>query len=99
MIYKEPSPMPGRVRVTFELPASIGAERVCLVGSFNAWARERTPLRQTGPDGSWRVTLDLDTGREHQFRYVIDGDRWVTDVNADALVANGYGSSNSVVCT
>jgi 1,4-alpha-glucan branching enzyme len=99
MIYKQASPTPGQVRVTFELPSAIWAERVHLVGSFNDWDTERTPLRQTGPDAAWRVTLELATGQEHQFRYLINGETWYTDVNADGFVANEFGSDNSVVRT
>ena len=37
MIYKEPLPDGEHVRVTFELPSSLWAERVNLVGDFNDW--------------------------------------------------------------
>jgi 1,4-alpha-glucan branching enzyme len=99
MIFKEPSDSPGKLRVTFELPASIWAERVHLVGSFNDWDTARTPLRQTGPDAAWRVTLELDEGAEYSFRYLIDGETWYNDFTADSFVANEYGSDNSVVRT
>jgi 1,4-alpha-glucan branching enzyme len=99
MILKEASATPGKVRVTFELPNSIWAERVYLVGAFNDWDRTRTPMRQTGPDGSWRVTLELDAGGEYQFRYLIDGETWYNDNSTDTFVANDYGSDNSVVRT
>ena len=99
MIFKEPSAVPGKLRVTFELPASIWAERVHLVGQFNEWDRARTPMRQTGPDGGWRVTLELERGVAYQFRYLIDGETWYNDYTADSYVANEYGSDNSVVRT
>jgi len=97
MIFKEASQAPGRVRVTFELPSSIWAERVNLVGEFNGWDRARTPMRQTGADGSWRITLELAADRDYEFRYLIDGEIWYNDFDADSYIANEYGSDNSVV--
>ena len=37
MIYKDPIPDGEIVRVTFEMPSSVWAERVNLVGDFNDW--------------------------------------------------------------
>jgi 1,4-alpha-glucan branching enzyme len=99
MIYKEPSATAGKVSVTFELPASVWAERVNLVGEFNGWDRSRTPMRQSGPYGAWRVTLALDVDREYQFLYLIDGTTWYTDYAADSFVVNEYGTDNSIVRT
>jgi 1,4-alpha-glucan branching enzyme len=99
MIYNEDGASDGMVRVTFELPASFWAERVHLVGAFNDWDTRRTPMRQSGPDGSWRVTLELARGAAYEFRYLIDGETWCNDYTADSYVANSYGSDNSVVRT
>lgn len=99
MIQKEPSPTPGKVYVTFELPSSIWAERVNLVGEFNDWNRTQTRMVQSKHDGAWRVKIELDADREYQFRYLIDGETWYTDYTADSYVANEYGSDNSVVHT
>ncbi len=96
MIDKSPAVGPNQVRVTFQLPSSIWAERVTLVGEFNEWSRTATPLRRDA-DGAWRVSLELAAGRDYQFRYLVDDDHWVNDYNADSYVANAYGSDNSVV--
>jgi 1,4-alpha-glucan branching enzyme len=85
------------VRVTFALPGSVWAERVHLVGEFNDWHRTATPMRQSGDEGLWRVTLELDAGRRYQYRYLLDGEIWHTDYGADDFVANEYGSDNAVV--
>ncbi|MCD6290080.1 MAG: isoamylase early set domain-containing protein [Anaerolineae bacterium] len=98
MIKKEPGRDPDKVRVTFELPGSLWAGEVCLVGEFNEWNRTSYPLRQER-DGVWRVTLELPRGRRYQFRYLIDGTRWQNDPEADDHVLNEFGSYNSVVST
>lgn len=99
MIHKRPADTPGHVRVTFQLPAQFWAGRIYLVGDFNAWDQTATPMRQTGSDGSWQVTLELEAGREYQFRYLADGVDWHNDSAADAYVPNQHGTSNSVVVT
>lgn len=99
MIHKEPSDRPGKVRVTFELPASIWADRVHLCGDFNNWSQTDTPLHQSRLDGTWRVTLELDAGKRYEFRYLINGSEWHNDWSADGYVPNDHGGDNSVVET
>ena len=95
MIHKTQSPVPGHVRVIFELPSCIWADRIFLVGDFNQWDERTTPLRQDR-DGVWRAIIDLANGSQCEFRYLIDG-QWKTDYHADGSASNAYGSENSVV--
>jgi hypothetical protein len=95
MIHKMPSPRSGHVRVVFELPACIWADRIFLVGDFNSWSTDVTPFVQ-GRDGVWRAAVDLPAGRSYQFRYLVDGS-WQTDYHADGWLDNQYGSQNSLV--
>ncbi|MGC8779761.1 MAG: isoamylase early set domain-containing protein [Anaerolineae bacterium] len=99
MIYKEPSPDKNTVLVTFELPSSIWAERVNLVGDFNDWDTTRDEMQQSRADGRWRITLELPKGREYEFRYLVNGRDWHNDWHADKYRPNKYGTDNSVVCT
>ena len=70
---------------------------VTLVGDFNSWSQEATPLK-LGEDGLWTATLALEAGREYHFRYLIDGRTWENDWNADKYVPSPYGDAdNSVV--
>lgn len=85
------------VKVTFLLPSEFEAEQVVLAGEFTGWAPTQ-PLRRQ-KDGSWRTTVDLEPGREYQFRYVVDGQRWVNDPDADRYAPNPHGEENSVVVT
>jgi hypothetical protein len=95
MIHKTQSPLPGHVRVVFELPSCIWADRIFLVGDFNQWDERATPLRQDR-DGVWRAAVDLKAGASAEFRYLIDG-QWRTDYHADGYTHNQYGTENSVV--
>ena len=86
----------GHVRVTFVLPEP-RAGAVQLVGDFTDWQASKAMRRFK--DGTWRVALDLEAGREYGFRYLIDGTRWANDPAADKYVPNPFGSENSVVVT
>ena len=88
----------GVVRVTFTMPAIEGCECLYLVGDFNAWNEVARPM-QPGEDGAWLLTLELEPGREYQYRYRTDTGIWHDDPAADAYVPNPHGSDNSVVNT
>ena len=97
MIRKEPASKQGIVRVTFELPSNMWAERVNLVGEFNDWDTAATPMRRNRSDSNWKATLELELGKAYRFRYLIDGKEWLNDWHADDHVENPYGSYDSVV--
>jgi 1,4-alpha-glucan branching enzyme len=87
-----------KVKVTFELPAN-GGESVVVVGDFNGWDKEATPLKKRKKDGVWSVSLNLPIGQIYQFKYWINGERWENDWAADDYVPNGFGGDNSVLRT
>lgn len=97
MIHKQPSSYPGHVRIVFELPSCLWADRIYLIGDFNQWDERSIPMHQER-DGVWRATLDLPAGQQYQFRYMIDG-QWKTDYHADGFAQGVYGADNSVVHT
>jgi 1,4-alpha-glucan branching enzyme len=84
---------------TFRLPgeAAPKARKVTIVGDFNNWDREATPLKKL-ENGDFTITLDLDPGKEYRFRYLIDGKMWENDWRADKYVKSPYGVEDSVVC-
>jgi hypothetical protein len=81
--------------VTFELHAP-DAGSVELVGSFNDWAVGE--IRLDGPDatGHWAVTIPLSEGR-HEYLFLVDGERWITDPKAAIHRPDGFGRSNAVL--
>lgn len=84
-------------QVTFQLPKEIKAKKVSLVGEFNGWDENANPL--TKAKNVWKTTLELEQGREYQFRYLVDGGEWHNDDAADKYVPNNIGGDNSVVVT
>ncbi len=85
-------------KVAFYTPAAIEAETVMLVGDFNDWDEEATPMEAL-KDGRFKVTLELEPNTEYQFRYLINGAEWHNDWEADKYAPNPYSGDNSVVVT
>jgi hypothetical protein len=88
-------------KITFELPTKglpegIEIENAFLAGEFNDWAPTATPMTPRKKDGAFRATVELEPG-EYQFRYVINGEHWYNDQNADGYVPSGFGEHNCVV--
>ena len=89
-----PVAAPSVVTVRFVLVAP-DAHAVSLAGTFNQWDAHATPLVRTGATGVWTATLTLPVG-QHQYAFVVDGQRWVPDPAAPA-VDDGFGRRNSVL--
>ncbi|MBN1426941.1 MAG: isoamylase early set domain-containing protein [Anaerolineae bacterium] len=84
--------------VTFILPPSINAKSAVLVGDFNNWNKTSAPMT-SAEGGTWQAKVNLNIGREYQFRYFVNGSEWHNDWEADKYVMNPYGGENSVVIT
>lgn len=48
-------------------------------------------------DGSFSTAVSLKPGQEYRFRYLLDGQRWENDDQADGYVPNEYGAEDSLV--
>ncbi len=95
MLDRRPTSDPEVVEVTFRLPVEVGAQVVHVVGDFNEWSRDATPLERDGDRFS--VTLELRAGSTYQFRYLLDGHVWENDWAADDYVGNEFGGENSLL--
>ena len=79
--------------------AANGAEKVYLAGDFNSWDATSIPMKKS-PDGSFSVKKQLETNKEYQFRYVLNGNTWINDWKADKYVRSELANDdNSVVDT
>jgi 1,4-alpha-glucan branching enzyme len=96
MLKKNYSKTGSSCRVTFKLPAEVGAETAVLCGEFNEWNVEANPMKQL-KDGSFSATVSLATGTSYRFRYLLDGAQWENDWEADAYVPNEHGTEDSIV--
>jgi 1,4-alpha-glucan branching enzyme len=87
------APDNGLVRHQFVLVAP-GARSVSLVGDFNGWSADATPLARRGD--AWFVEVPLRRGR-HIYSFVVDGNEWVADATAPRAAEDDFGRTNSVV--
>jgi hypothetical protein len=72
------------------------ARSVSLVGDFNSWEMDATPL-SAGPNrGVWTVELRLPNGR-HRYAFVVDDSTWAADPAAPPAAGDDFGMPSSVV--
>lgn len=88
-------------KVKFRLEADeVGqATEVYLVGEFNDWDARATPMRRM-KDGGFTAEVELETGREYRFRYLLAGGAsgWLNDGRADSYEYCPFaGTDNSLV--
>ncbi len=70
------------------------ARQVSLAGDFTQWLPR--VLLQRRPDGTWTTEVRLPPG-DHEYIYIVDGERWVTDPRAGRYRDDGFGNRNAVL--
>jgi 1,4-alpha-glucan branching enzyme len=85
---------PGSRAVTFRTPPHPDAESANYVGDYNDWSPTATPMVRVGEH--FEITLVLEEGRTHRYRFLIDDERWENDWYADAYEPNPFGGDDSV---
>ena len=87
-------------KVVFRMDATEvnSAKKVQILGDFNNWDQTVEPMTML-KSNDFTTTLELEAGKEYQFRYLIDGSNWRNEPEADRFVANGFGDENGVIST
>jgi hypothetical protein len=85
----------GTAPVTFMLRAP-GATRVSVVGDFNNWDAEATPMAHSGSGDLWVLNVRLPRG-VHLYSFVLDGSEWRPDPSAPLAADGSFGAHNSVI--
>ena len=86
-----------KVTFTFPKEAVVDATEIRVVGDFNNWDWESgTIMKATKTE--YKATIELPTGNNYEFRYLMANGGWANDWDADAYVPSPYyGIDNSVV--
>ncbi len=94
MITKSFNKSKNKYKVTFELPTdAVGEGRdVRVLGNFNDWSWDNGMTMSNGK-GVYKAATELPAGH-YQFRYLVDGQHWANDDQAEAYTDSGYGSTN-----
>jgi 1,4-alpha-glucan branching enzyme len=87
-------------KVTFRVSKDdvANASEVKVLGSFNNWDRTAEPMGLL-KSGEFTQTIELTSGSEYEFRYLIDNAYWLNDAEADGSIPNSFGELNSVINT
>jgi 1,4-alpha-glucan branching enzyme len=93
---KTPLKKSDKTSVVFTIDGFDDAAAVAVAGEFNDWEPASTPMKRR-KDGTWTATLRLPKNQRFEYRFVVDGENWIADDDADALVPNPFGGKNSVV--
>jgi hypothetical protein len=47
--------------------------------------------------GDFSATVSLDAGNSYRYRYLLDGQRWENDWDAEAYAPNEFGAEDSII--
>lgn len=72
------------------------AESVSLAGDFNRWDAARSPLTKDAT-GLWEVVIEAPAPGRYQYKFLVNGERWLEDPTNGMKVADNYGGLNSVL--
>ncbi len=72
------------------------ANSVSLVGDFNSWNRALTPLTKND-SGLWFAEIEALKSGSYQYKFIVDGKRWLEDPSNGMKVPDNYGGLNSVL--
>lgn len=70
------------------------AEKVSVVGSFNDWNKDASPMKKE--NGIWKCSLKLKPGK-HEYQFVVNDTDWIVDPKSGTAVKNRYEGMNSVI--
>jgi len=71
------------------------AETVEILGLNSDWQNSITMSKKK--DGSFSCDVTIPKNTQHQFKYLVNQNEWLNDPDADDLVPNEFGGSNSVI--
>ncbi|MFD1315854.1 isoamylase early set domain-containing protein [Namhaeicola litoreus] len=87
-------------KVSFKLTSEEAkkADKVQILGDFNKWKTSTKGMNKL-KSGDFSQVIELEAGKEFQFRYLIDGEIWANEPEADGLAPNEFSSHNSIIST
>jgi 1,4-alpha-glucan branching enzyme len=83
-IQKVPEGKNGKARVRFTMPAVDCCGCLYLVGWFDEWDQSVYRM-EPAADGSWSLSLELDTGCEYHYCFRTADGRWLSDASSSPL--------------
>jgi 1,4-alpha-glucan branching enzyme len=72
------------------------ADSVAVAGDFSQWSPIPLSPRTVNGETVWTGLVPVSRG-EHEYQFVINGERWVTDPLAPVTRSDGFGAENAVL--
>jgi 1,4-alpha-glucan branching enzyme len=72
------------------------AHSVSVAGDFNGWSHVATPLKRN-ESGLWATEIDVPRSGQLEYKFIINGQRWLEDPSNGMKAPNNYGGLNSVL--
>ncbi|HDD62260.1 MAG: glycoside hydrolase [Chloroflexota bacterium] len=67
-----------------------------LVADFNDWSFTNTPMESL-KNGDFKITVELEAGKKHEFRYLLNNKKWYNEWEADEYILGDFGKDNCVI--
>ncbi|RYG48350.1 hypothetical protein EON79_04720 [bacterium] len=77
----------------FVFVAPAGTKSVSVAGTFNGWNKDAHPMTADADGKTYRRRLDIPVGKV-QYKFVLDGERWIVDPNGKTI-DDGNGNQNT----
>ena len=72
------------------------ADSVSLAGDFNGWSQVATPLKRNS-SGLWSTDIVAPRAGRFEYKFIINGQRWMEDPSNGMKAPDNYGGLNSVL--
>jgi len=96
MIYYS-SPMVNRRKKTIRFHINNScAQQIALSGSFNGWAKNQFLLRKSS-EGNWSIEIPLPPKGRYHYKFLIDGQMAMEDIENPYREPDGISGWNSVL--
>jgi len=88
-----------KYKVSFKISAEAAKEfsNASLVGDFNNWDASKDEMKKLKKDGSFSIQKTFESGKEYQFKYLLDGKSWINEPETDKLVSTQFADSQNCV--
>ena len=69
---------------------------VNLVADFNDWRFSDTPMEEL-KNGDYKIIVELEARKKYEFRYLLNGEKWYNEWEADEYIMGDFGKDNCVI--
>jgi hypothetical protein len=81
-------------KVKFSFAAE-NVKSIKILGLNGDW--KKAVIMTQKKDGSFSADVNLPKASQHQFKYLVDGSKWLNEPQADSEIANEFGGTNSLL--